>query len=196
MSRKTVFAEFEVTDVLDNQDTAMHLEIRFKGADDSATVWDENPMIDEVKGKREQLARLALNKMFGFDFEGESLCDEADSVFHRANPRILNAVAFADSIIELLTAKPAEPELPMIHSDDDWLELGIDERGEIVGKLDSSITPDSTGITLSLADWSLMYIQVGETTVYSLDKGTKVRATVARNEDGIVLVDLKLEREA
>jgi len=189
--KKKVWAEFEVVDVLDNQDTAMYLEIRFKGSDDSATVWDENPMVDEVKGKREQLARLALTKMFGFEFKGDSLCDAADSVFTAVNPRILQAVTFADEIIELLTTKTTEADLPRINTEADWLELGDGQQGLLIGRLDARLEGDSLNFTVTNTAWETFFIDAAEAITPIIPARAEVSVVVERYEDGIALVCIR-----
>lgn len=55
---------------------------------------------------REKIARLCLSAIFGFEYQGESLCDEAERIFSEPNPRAVKAVAVADQIAALL-ATPA-----------------------------------------------------------------------------------------
>ena len=54
-----------------------------------------------TEGQREAIARLCLAHMFGFEFSGESMCDEADRLFVDPNPRISKSVALADAILAL-----------------------------------------------------------------------------------------------
>lgn len=78
-------------------------------------VWDEAddarlaaaPKQAEQQGvefPRETIARLCLSALFGFEFTGESLCDEADRIFTEPNPRAVRAVALADRIAAALNA--------------------------------------------------------------------------------------------
>lgn len=51
---------------------------------------------------REQIARLCLSHLFGFEYKGESLCDEAERIFSQPNPRAVKAVSLADEISNVL----------------------------------------------------------------------------------------------
>jgi hypothetical protein len=66
------------------------------------------PIREHGEGVREILARLVLKHMFGFEYEGESLCDEADRIFVSPNPRCTKAVAIADDILAALSAQPVK----------------------------------------------------------------------------------------
>jgi len=61
----------------------------------------------EVEFPREQIARLCLLRLYGFEYEGESLCDEAERIFSEPNPRAVRAVALADEIAAALATQPA-----------------------------------------------------------------------------------------
>lgn len=54
---------------------------------------------------REQLARQCLSALYGFEFAGESLCDEAERIFSQPNPRAVKAVGFADQIEDFLRSQ-------------------------------------------------------------------------------------------
>lgn len=57
----------------------------------------------DVPFPRERIARMALAAMFGQEYNGDSLCDEAESIFHPVNPRALRAVQFADDLAAALS---------------------------------------------------------------------------------------------
>lgn len=81
---------------------------RTDGEDETIAAWNTRQSTTPVgdAGLRERIARKALEWKFGLVFEGESLCEEAESIFRRVNPKCLKAVAFADEILAALQSQP------------------------------------------------------------------------------------------
>lgn len=77
-------------------------------------------------------------------------------------------------------------ELPIIQSDNDWLDLRDGEKGRVVGKLYHALKSHDTSVTVGLPDWDLLLIEIpGGYGGHPLDENTPVDITVTRNEDGL-----------
>ncbi|MBY2957564.1 hypothetical protein FIV32_02215 [Sphingomonadales bacterium 58] len=61
--------------------------------------------VEKMVFPRERIARLCLSAIFGFEYQGESLCDEAERIFCEPNPRAVRAVQVADEIAAALLSK-------------------------------------------------------------------------------------------
>jgi len=77
--------------------------------------------------------------------------------------------------------------LETIHSDDDWLDLREGERAHVIGRLDGPLKVGASSLVVSLADWSLLAIDLidAEGAPTRIEDGQKLVITVSTTENGL-----------
>ena len=82
-------------------------------------------------------------------------------------------------------------DLPIIHTDSDWIDLAIDDQAIIIGKLDAACGCASASIAIVTSAWEMFVVDARTFVPPALHANTSVRATIERVEDGMTLVNLE-----
>jgi hypothetical protein len=77
-------------------------------------------------------------------------------------------------------------QLPLVTTDEDWLDLDEGERCVVRGKLDGRLRRSQDGLVVTLPSWNLIAIGLpGGYQGEEVDTGTAVTVVATRTEDGL-----------
>lgn len=89
-----------------------------------------------------------------------------------------------------MTVKDEVMEMPLIHCDEDWLDLDEGEKGMLKGKLEAVIQPQRpTHVLIRTAGWDIIAVSITEPhplddSLSGIAVGSQVSMVIERDEDG------------